>query len=73
MGHVDIRWNVTDQVGQECSGQQYGWSYWKSFKLDLMGEWDVLLSDRTTREHYHYRKQQGKNFTLVSEELERAS
>lgn len=44
----DFLWGTPDQVGQECSGQQVGWAYQQSFKLDLGGT-DVLLSDG--REH----------------------
>ena len=41
-----VRWDTTDQEGQECTGQQADWAHHQSFKLDLMGEGDVLLSDR---------------------------
>lgn len=41
-----IRWNTTEQVGQEFCGKQTGWAYYQSFQLDLMGEEDGVLCDR---------------------------
>jgi len=41
----------TDQMGQEYTRQ-----YHQGFKLELLGEGSVLLSDRA-REHCHFRKQ----------------
>jgi len=45
-GHVDVRWDATDQKGNEYTGQQASWVYHQSFKLDSMGKGDVHLSDR---------------------------
>jgi len=43
---VGIRWNVTEQMGQKCSGEHAGWIYYKSFKLDSMGEGYGILCVR---------------------------
>jgi len=48
-GHVDITWNATNQEGQEYIWQQTGWTHHQSFKIDLMGEQHVLLSDKEPR------------------------
>lgn len=37
---------VTDQEGKEYTKQQAVWVHYQSFKLDLMGEGGVPLSDR---------------------------
>lgn len=44
-GHGDVGWDTVDQVYHEYSGQQAGWTDQQSFKLDVMGERDVFLSD----------------------------
>ena len=39
-------WDTTDQDGQEYTGQHAGEAHQQGFKLELMEEGDVLLSDR---------------------------
>lgn len=48
---------ITDQEGKEYTKQQA--AHYQSFKLDLMGEGGVPLSDREEPES-HFRKQSGK-------------
>ena len=38
-------WDTTDQDGQEYTGQHAGEAHQQGFKLELMEEGDVLLSD----------------------------
>lgn len=45
-GNVDVKWDTTDLVWQECAEQQAVWTDWQGFELDQTGEGDVLLSDR---------------------------
>lgn len=40
-----IGWDTVDQASQEYSGQQAGWTHQQSFKLGVIGERDVVLSD----------------------------
>ena len=44
--NADTGWDVTYQEGQEYAGQQAGWAYYQSFKQDLTGKGDELLSDK---------------------------
>ena len=41
-----MEWNTTDQEGQEYAREQASWAHYKGFKVDLMGEEDVLLRNR---------------------------
>jgi len=44
-----MRHDATDLKGQKYTGQQDVWSHHQSFKLELLGERDVLLNNKESK------------------------
>lgn len=44
--YLGIRWNVAEQMGQKCSGEQSHWIDYQSFKPDSMGEGDGVPCEK---------------------------